>query len=204
MRTPTAEQIQQITSRLRVYGHIEGKNVFYWFQNHKARQRQKQKQECMLYFNHFLHKPLPNLFTPSPPPLINNVDCNPYYMPQSSIGYYPQQHHMKMPPPSGVMVPRKPNRPSDAKEDTTISDSVGSNVGNNIKCHETLPLFPLHPTGTLKQRSSTPAVPPQSGNVNPSISTGRAGLDVVRRGGGDVGAANPSFIDFFAGSSCFQ
>lgn len=56
VRTPSAEQIQQITARLRAYGHIEGKNVFYWFQNHKARQRQKQKQEASLaYFNRFLH-----------------------------------------------------------------------------------------------------------------------------------------------------
>lgn len=45
IRTPTAEQIQKITTKLRVYGHIEGKNVFYWFQNHKARQRQKLKQK---------------------------------------------------------------------------------------------------------------------------------------------------------------
>ena len=48
VRTPSAEQIQQITARLRVYGHIEGKNVFYWFQNHKARQRQKQRHERLL------------------------------------------------------------------------------------------------------------------------------------------------------------
>ncbi|KAI4329996.1 hypothetical protein MLD38_028312 [Melastoma candidum] len=40
-RTPSADEIQQITSRLRRYGKIEGKNVFYWFQNHKARERQK-------------------------------------------------------------------------------------------------------------------------------------------------------------------
>lgn len=58
VRTPSAEQIQQITSRLKAYGHIEGKNVFYWFQNHKARQRQKQKQDSTFsYFNHFLHFP---------------------------------------------------------------------------------------------------------------------------------------------------
>ncbi|XP_021716607.1 WUSCHEL-related homeobox 2-like [Chenopodium quinoa] len=48
VRTPSAEQIQQITARLRVYGHIEGKNVFYWFQNHKARQRQKQRHDRLL------------------------------------------------------------------------------------------------------------------------------------------------------------
>ncbi|XP_074581097.1 uncharacterized protein LOC141837620 [Curcuma longa] len=41
VRTPNASQIQQITARLSLYGKIEGKNVFYWFQNHKARERQK-------------------------------------------------------------------------------------------------------------------------------------------------------------------
>nr|ATA58369.1 WUSCHEL-like homeobox 4 protein [Gossypium hirsutum] len=37
MRTPNAQQIEQITEQLGKYGKIEGKNVFYWFQNHKAR-----------------------------------------------------------------------------------------------------------------------------------------------------------------------
>lgn len=44
MRTPNAQQIEQITTQLGKYGKIEGKNVFYWFQNHKARERQKQKR----------------------------------------------------------------------------------------------------------------------------------------------------------------
>ncbi|XP_021838303.2 WUSCHEL-related homeobox 4 isoform X3 [Spinacia oleracea] len=44
MRTPNAQQIEQITEQLSKYGKIEGKNVFYWFQNHKARERQKQKR----------------------------------------------------------------------------------------------------------------------------------------------------------------
>ncbi|CAN1274206.1 WUSCHEL-related homeobox 4 [Linum perenne] len=44
MRTPNALQIEQITSQLSRYGKIEGKNVFYWFQNHKARERQKLKR----------------------------------------------------------------------------------------------------------------------------------------------------------------
>ncbi|XP_042501315.1 WUSCHEL-related homeobox 1 [Macadamia integrifolia] len=43
-RTPTAEQIQHITAQLRRFGKIEGKNVFYWFQNHKARERQKRRR----------------------------------------------------------------------------------------------------------------------------------------------------------------
>ncbi|XP_040997901.1 WUSCHEL-related homeobox 1-like [Juglans microcarpa x Juglans regia] len=44
-RTPSAEQIQHITAQLRRHGKIEGKNVFYWFQNHKARERQKRRRQ---------------------------------------------------------------------------------------------------------------------------------------------------------------
>jgi hypothetical protein len=48
LRTPNASQIQQITAHLACYGRIEGKNVFYWFQNHKARDRQKMRRRlCM-------------------------------------------------------------------------------------------------------------------------------------------------------------
>ncbi|KAI4313775.1 hypothetical protein L6164_026729 [Bauhinia variegata] len=45
--SPTAEQIQQITLQLRRFGKIEAKNVFYWFQNHKARDRQKRRRREM-------------------------------------------------------------------------------------------------------------------------------------------------------------
>lgn len=47
MRTPNAQQIEQITDQLGKFGKIEGKNVFYWFQNHKARERQKQKRTSL-------------------------------------------------------------------------------------------------------------------------------------------------------------
>lgn len=45
IRTPSASQIQHITTHLCFYGRIEGKNVFYWFQNHKARDRQKLRRK---------------------------------------------------------------------------------------------------------------------------------------------------------------
>ncbi|KAK4430310.1 WUSCHEL-related homeobox 1 [Sesamum alatum] len=45
IRTPSADQIQQIAAKLRRFGKIEGKNVFYWFQNHKARERQKKRRQ---------------------------------------------------------------------------------------------------------------------------------------------------------------
>ncbi|XP_043720973.1 WUSCHEL-related homeobox 5-like [Telopea speciosissima] len=44
LRTPTTDQIQKILSQLSFYGKIESKNVFYWFQNHKARERQKRRR----------------------------------------------------------------------------------------------------------------------------------------------------------------
>lgn len=56
MRTPNAQQIEQITEQLAKYGKIEGKNVFYWFQNHKARERQKQKRSS-LGLSHCARKP---------------------------------------------------------------------------------------------------------------------------------------------------
>ncbi|XP_042000078.1 WUSCHEL-related homeobox 3-like [Salvia splendens] len=49
IRTPSAEQIQQIAAKLRRFGKIEGKNVFYWFQNHKARERQKKRRQLELH-----------------------------------------------------------------------------------------------------------------------------------------------------------
>ena len=44
LRTPSTDQIQKISNQLSFYGKIESKNVFYWFQNHKARERQKRRK----------------------------------------------------------------------------------------------------------------------------------------------------------------
>ena len=56
MTSPKAHQIKQITSRLRMYGNIENRNVYYWFQNHKARIRRRQKLERVASINQF-HQP---------------------------------------------------------------------------------------------------------------------------------------------------
>ncbi|KAI3526150.1 hypothetical protein L1887_05379 [Cichorium endivia] len=65
LKTPTATQIQQITARLSIYGKIQGKNVFYWFQNHKARDRQKLRKKLMaLYQQHCLYPPHGQSFPP--------------------------------------------------------------------------------------------------------------------------------------------
>ena len=55
LRTPTTEQIQRISSHLSVFGKIESKNVFYWFQNHKARERlhHKKRRRGPPYFSSY-------------------------------------------------------------------------------------------------------------------------------------------------------
>ncbi|XP_020576529.1 WUSCHEL-related homeobox 9-like [Phalaenopsis equestris] len=45
LRTPSTEQIQKISYHLSSFGKIENKNVFYWFQNHKARERHHHPQK---------------------------------------------------------------------------------------------------------------------------------------------------------------
>ncbi|KDP44220.1 hypothetical protein JCGZ_05687 [Jatropha curcas] len=160
IRTPTADQIQQITARLKAFGHIEGKNVFYWFQNHKARQRQKQKQEIMGYnnINRYLHKPHQPMFA-SP---CTNVVCGSYYLPQIDLGFCP--------PYSKVLLPgsfkRKPRTEKIDQKARTYACCAGyepvmtqeyhnKNIsGNNyVNNQETLPLFPLQPTGVLQGKA---------------------------------------------------
>lgn len=51
LRNPTSTQVQKITFHLSHYGKIQCKNVFYWFQNHKARDRQKLRKKLIM-----LHK----------------------------------------------------------------------------------------------------------------------------------------------------
>ncbi|XP_024159494.1 protein WUSCHEL-like [Rosa chinensis] len=43
VKSPTVEQVQRITLQLKWYGQIENKNVFYWFQNQRAREKLKKK-----------------------------------------------------------------------------------------------------------------------------------------------------------------
>ncbi|MED6164392.1 wuschel- homeobox [Stylosanthes scabra] len=53
LRTPSTDQIQRISNHLSFYGNIESKNVFYWFQNHKARERHKRRR--LSFHNHDDH-----------------------------------------------------------------------------------------------------------------------------------------------------
>ncbi|RZB84183.1 WUSCHEL-related homeobox 2-like [Glycine soja] len=136
IRTPSTEQIQQITSRLRAYGHIEGKNVFYWFQNHKARQRQKlMKQQTIAYSNRFLH---------ASHPICQNVACAPYCLQRSGFSFYPQQSKVLASGGISSTGPLGMQRMFDGMQSSEHPD-----------CNrEVLTLFPLHPTGILKEKTT--------------------------------------------------
>eukprot|EP00252_Welwitschia_mirabilis_P010556 TRINITY_DN23864_c0_g1_i1.p1 TRINITY_DN23864_c0_g1~~TRINITY_DN23864_c0_g1_i1.p1 ORF type:complete len:343 (-),score=73.82 TRINITY_DN23864_c0_g1_i1:9-965(-) len=74
IRTPNAEQIEHITAQLKNYGKIEGKNVFYWFQNHKARERQKQKRNSLQAATAEERGSILNKSSLSSVPVINSAD----------------------------------------------------------------------------------------------------------------------------------
>ncbi|XP_020215346.1 WUSCHEL-related homeobox 2 [Cajanus cajan] len=197
IKTPSAEEIQQITARLRVYGHIEGKNVFYWFQNHKARQRQKQKQETIAYFNRFLHTPQP-FFSP---PICPNAMCAPYFIPQaqSEIGFYP--------PHSKVLVPvgfRRstcekvvPTGMSNMFNGPVVYEERISDCNLSYSNQETLDLFPLHPTGILEGKTTDQVYSLAAVSADTSTDTPFASPDINQDHASQL---NQPFFDFFTSS----
>ncbi|ESQ42425.1 hypothetical protein EUTSA_v10014457mg [Eutrema salsugineum] len=214
IRTPSADQIQQITGRLRAYGHIEGKNVFYWFQNHKARQRQKQKQERIAYFNRLLHK-TSRFFHPPP---CSNVGCvSPYYLQQVSDHHnrHGSVYRQDLIHSNNVMIP------SGGYEKRTITDHKkqlsditttatrmsmsssslrfdrfalhdngyhGEGITVNSHGRKTLPLFPLQPL------DATNADGVGNSSCAPDHDSPVAFLS-------DGGGREQPFIDFFSSGS---
>ncbi|GLU11633.1 hypothetical protein SLE2022_283660 [Rubroshorea leprosula] len=199
IRTPSADQIQQIATRLKAYGHIEGKNVFYWFQNHKARQRQKQKQENMAYVNRYLHRTQP-LYPPPGP----NVVCGPYLIPQGNLGlYHPQCPDALLPggfkgratTDQKMEKTRKCGGPGydvvhQQKYNNTMHRSNNNEGGNSH--YETLSLFPLNPTGVLEFRTEMSSM----GATSAANSTTRCSYD--EGGTDDEASVVPPFFDFFS------
>ncbi|KAL6967489.1 Wuschel-related homeobox [Sarracenia purpurea var. burkii] len=173
VRTPSAEQIQQIANRLKAFGHVEGKNVFYWFQNHKARQRQKQKQEIMAVSNRFLHKA--SLFPPHCP----NVVCSKSYRLQKELGFYsdminriPRPDRVeKMEAFGGVRHESAPFGSNITMTRLSGHDGLSGEIDDNRNCkQETLSLFPVEPTGILQARTMSSSLADKDSTAAPSFS----------------------------------
>ncbi|CAK7331582.1 unnamed protein product [Dovyalis caffra] len=207
IRTPSTEMIEQITSRLKAYGHIEGKNVFYWFQNHKARQRQKQKQESMAYINNYLHKVHQPVFAPP----CANVVCSPYYLPRNEMMGFCQQHPKMLLPSNFKMRPRSETRTYAFKEyEPAVSQEYHNHmtmtkgernlvtINNKSSCsdQETLPLFPLHPTRVLEGAASIGSLGSTSDENSINIpSSADQTTTCIEHQSGDC----RPFFDFFSG-----
>ncbi|KAL1553662.1 WUSCHEL-related homeobox 3-like [Salvia divinorum] len=154
VRTPSAEQIQQIAAKLRRFGKIEGKNVFYWFQNHKARERQKKRRQLELH-----------LAGKKPPPGV-------------SRRYMEIEQHGKVPIPSNCSTPSEDSasmhgaviaadsgkdgwkKHKEWQLDLDLSSSSSSTGQENTK-----PYYPYHHQTTLHlfpspQQETTLHLPP--------------------------------------------
>ncbi|XP_051149969.1 WUSCHEL-related homeobox 4-like [Andrographis paniculata] len=139
MRTPNAQQIEDITANLALYGRIEGKNVFYWFQNHKARERQKQKRYSLINNNNNNNN--------------NNININPYLR----TSYSAVAAAAAVASPATVTDSVTPtcslSLSTNAEIDNEVEDGEESAYQRRCKkiCREdedpTLELFPLHPEG---------------------------------------------------------
>ncbi|KAG8655322.1 WUSCHEL-related homeobox 3 [Manihot esculenta] len=127
---PNASQIQTITAHLSLYGNIERKNVFYWFQNHKARDRQKFKRKLIKQLQLQLQQHL------HPPPLPRTLSpFHPASVPQGGLEGTATQ--MMMNHPWKVEIP-----------ESIQMDGVGplSACSSSIRSLETLELFPITAT----------------------------------------------------------
>ncbi|XP_010538129.1 PREDICTED: WUSCHEL-related homeobox 4 [Tarenaya hassleriana] len=137
MRTPTAEQIEHITSQLGKYGKIEGKNVFYWFQNHKARERQKQKRNNNN--NNLSPKPVSNMTTTT----VLSLDNRREVMAEKGIEDSPYKRACRSWGFEDVELECKTNPCNSSKHDNNGNNHNNNKLfNNNVK---TLELFPLHP-----------------------------------------------------------
>ncbi|CAN6339289.1 unnamed protein product [Urochloa humidicola] len=125
VRTPNAAEIQQITAHLAYYGRIEGKNVFYWFQNHKARERQRLRRRlCARHQQQYAQQQQQPAAAVAPPPSpaggssataavhpavtqLHHHHHHPYatscsFMPHPHLGYLGQQAAATLPVPAAA------------------------------------------------------------------------------------------------------
>ncbi|XP_030491131.2 WUSCHEL-related homeobox 5 [Cannabis sativa] len=126
LRTPTTDQIQKISTQLSFYGKIESKNVFYWFQNHKARERQKRRKVSIDHHHHHHH----NDFLILREEMISSS-------PKRYAEIYHHHHHHHR------------HRDDYDDDDDRVSDDQPERV------IETLQLFPINPFGESDDSESS-------------------------------------------------
>ncbi|KAJ4772190.1 WUSCHEL-related homeobox 3B [Rhynchospora pubera] len=180
VRTPNAAQIQQITAHLSFYGKIEGKNVFYWFQNHKARERQKLRRrlcrhhQLLLLNNHHQQQvaaavsedvsPLPSPTTLTAAPLTPHGHSLPHPHTTTAPCFIPQGYNLHEAPIPGLELAGKLDSVETQEEDLTASmaaeewmTTMDFSTALPPCCRplKTLDLFPTKSTGLKDECSSS-------------------------------------------------
>lgn len=135
----------------------------------------------------------------------------PYYLPHNDVGFYPQYQHSKVLLPSGIRGrPRteKLEKPraldgaayNSAHQGYGMAMHIGNStwdITNNYSNYgqETLPLFPLHPTGILQGKTGKPSI----GSSAENSTTTTPSSSEIEEGSGNY----QPFFDFFSGQgSC--
>ncbi|KAF0889858.1 hypothetical protein E2562_033247 [Oryza meyeriana var. granulata] len=155
VRTPNAAEIQQITSHLAYYGRIEGKNVFYWFQNHKARERQRLRRRlCARHQQQQQQQPSPPSSAAAAPTAAAGAVVHPAVM---QLHHHHHHHHPYAAAPSNcsLMPPLQQQQQQQADWPAVDYCSIASASASAAEmavppcCRplKTLELFPTKSTG---------------------------------------------------------
>lgn len=126
--------------------------------------------------------------------------CGPYYLPRSEIGFYPQCPKVLLPGgfTGKVKLDEQMENTRGSLHDPAeqynynvmmqMSNIDEVSIDNN---QETLPLFPLHPTGILQGRrtSTTPSIASTSSSSETNTAI-------------EEGSCDQPFFDFFSGRGC--
>lgn len=122
------------------------------------------------------------------------VVCGPHFLPQVELGFYPQTQCPRVLLPGGdkrTERPAKMGKPLQRDYNTLLPDAENFEGLLNIGNHETLELFPLHPTGLLETKETL---------MSPLGSTNSAGNSIITPSipcETTAGTGEQQFFDFF-------
>ncbi|KAL7085093.1 hypothetical protein ACP275_14G261000 [Erythranthe tilingii] len=150
---PNPSQVERITDQLSLYGRVQFKNVLYWFQNRKARDRKNLRNKLheqhhpQLYHHH--HQLLINNYYNNTPSAFAHdhqlFNCRERLFPQVTTD-------------RGIMMNR--HEQTWTVDDLPKECSIETNGQDSVRYYrkkpqlETLELFPLRPTTVCNKHST--------------------------------------------------
>ncbi|KAF3660520.1 WUSCHEL-related homeobox 3-like [Capsicum chacoense] len=158
LTNPNSCQVQMITAHLSMYGKIQWKNVFYWFQNHKARDRQKMRKQMFQQMQKYTSSTTTTtndvqINPPSPSSASSSAAVN-YQLYPNSPTIFLRQVEGTDTSPQMMMNYLRENRmmKTNGRDWMLMTDQEGSSSNIHVHCSnnrplKTLQLFPVATTG---------------------------------------------------------